>query len=237
MAAPMSRRERRRAAAMSRSTPIRRSICRPARWSAAAVVGGVGAGVTIIVLTPTTDAAIGDGAVVTAGAISGGVATSLGGFAVDAQSVENLFTVGAGLAVGGEAAGALTVYTLVGSTTAEIGAATVTATGNVAVIADNSTSGDLLVGGVALGGASAGGALGVSVLDTTTSASIDGGADVTAYGLSAAQVAYTAGYNGAFQNYVSGASILPAKLTGVSAATGDSEDPLTTSDVANAGEE
>ncbi len=204
--------------------------------AAAAVVGGLGAGVTIVVMTPTTDASIGDGAVVSAGAIGGGNASTLGSVVVDASSAETLYTVGAGLAIGGDAAGALTVYTLTGPTTAEIGAAKVTATGNVAVLADSTTSGDILVGGVAIGGASAGGAIGVSVLDTTTTAEIDASADVTAYGLSSIAQTYVASYNGAFQSYASGASIQPAALSGVTETGNASEDPLTTSDVASTGE-
>ena len=203
----------------------------------AAVIGGVGAGVTIAALTPTTDASIGDGADVTAGAAQGGSQPSLGSVTVDATSAETLFTEGAGLSIGGYAGGALTVYVLTGGATAEIGAATVTATGNVAAQASNSVSGDILVGGFAAGGVSGGGALGVSVIDTTTSASIDANANVTAYALGSSGVGYVESYDGTFTSYVAGSSILPASLPNVGSSSADPEDPLTTGDVTSAGED
>ena len=203
----------------------------------AAVIGGVGAGVTIAVLTPTTDASIGDGADVTAGAAQGGSQPSLGSVTVDATSAETLFTEGAGLSIGGYAGGALTVYVLTGGATAEIGAATVTATGNVAAQASNSVSGDILVGGFAAGGVSGGGALGVSVIDTTTSASIDANANVTAYALRSSGVGYVESYDGTFTPYVAGSSILPASLPNMGSSSADPEDPLTTGDVTSAGED
>ena len=167
--------------------------------STASVAGGIGAGVTIGVFTPMTTASIANGADVTAGTIQGNVATSIGDVIVDAEGSQSLSIAGAGLAPGGIAGGALTVYVVNDQTKADIGDAIVTATGNVAALANNSVAGDVLVGGFAAGGVSGGGAFGVSVLSTTTAASIDGGADVTAYGLNPTGVDYVQSYDGTFR--------------------------------------
>ena len=191
-----------------------------------AIAGGIGAGVTLAVFTPNTSAWIDNGAEVTAGVIHNGSLASIGDVTVSATGSQSLSIAGAGFAPGGVVGGALTLFIVNDTINAEIGAATVTATGNVAALANGTANGDVLVGGVAIGGLGLGASLGVSVLDTTTTASIDGGANVTAYGRDPTTVGYTGSYDGSFVSYIPGSSIGPASLPGVSAANGNSEDPF-----------
>src|SRR5262249_34866315 len=129
--------------------------------AAGVAVGGGGAGLAIVVVTPTTVAAVG----------SSGTVTASGAVVVQAPSPQSLDSIGAGLAVLNGAGGAMTVYVLTGTTTAEIADATVTAGGNVAVLANSTDDGDVAVGGGALGlAAGLGASLGVSVISTTTEA-------------------------------------------------------------------
>ncbi|WP_417269807.1 leukotoxin LktA family filamentous adhesin [Celeribacter sp.] len=136
---------------------------------------GAGAGVGVGVITKTVTAAIGDNARVRGSDVL-----------VNAQSGEaaNIVAVSAG--VGGSAglAGAVAVYTIENTTTAKIGEnAVVFASDDVAVLANDFATVDTLVGSVGVGGsAGIGASVGIVVIDNTTHATIEDGAQVTALG-------------------------------------------------------
>ncbi len=146
---------------------------------------GVGAGVDVNVLKKNTHAWIGIEAVGAQGTAAL-VHASSGDVTVQAASSETLSSVVAGAAVGGAAgvAGAVQTYVLLGDTEAGIGAGdTVTAYGNVAVLASDDDGLGAVVGGAAGGGAAGVGAsIGVSVVQQTTLAGIGAGAQVSALG-------------------------------------------------------
>ncbi len=200
---------------------------------AQASVGGGGGGIAVVVLLPTTDATISDGATVTAGKSDG---STLGSVIVQATADETLLNVDVGLSVGGLGAGSLAVYTVTGSTEATIGNASVTATGDVGVLANTYTSGDLLIGAAGLGSA-VGASLGVSVIDMTTTASIDGSAIVTAYAKDAAGLDYVGDYGADFSSYTSGDTAKAGSFNSgsVGSANGTANAPISTDDVTTAG--
>jgi hypothetical protein len=199
------------------------------------VAGGGGVGATIVVETPTALAQIGDGATVIAGVLA--PSTVIGDVVVTATTTESLDSVGAGVSLGDGIGGALTVAVRTETTTAEIGDATLTATGNVGVFANSTNSDNFAVGGAGVGAAAGiGGSIGVSVLTSTTTAEIDANANVTADALGSA-LTFTSGYNAAFSAYGSSDTIKAASLTGVSSAGSNPQVPVNTTDVTNAGEE
>ena len=154
---------------------------------------GAGAGVGVGVIDKTTSAKIGASAI----AASGNVV-------LDAQNEENLSAITVGVGIGGSAglAGAIAVYAVTTETTAEIGdTASVYADGNVAVLADDQVSIDMLEGAIAGGGsAGIGASVGVTVIDATTLAKVADNAQVTALG-NGTQQQFTTGYSGDFQAY------------------------------------
>jgi hypothetical protein len=161
----------------------------------AAGVGGTvggGAGVAIGVITKTTGASIGANALVRGGNVT-----------VAAESAEDFDALTAAVGVGGKAgiAGAVTVLSVTTNTTARIGAgADVLADGNVAVTADGKTEIDMIEGAFGGGTAGVGASVGVTVIDATTLARIDTGADVTALGNRAARD-FTRAYTPTLTNY------------------------------------
>ena len=201
--------------------------------SAALVVGGLGAGITIVVDKTDTEAAIGDGGEITAGDVLHG--TSVGSVRVSAANAASLDSVGAGLAIAGDAGGALSVYTVIATTSALVGDSSLSASGDIFVASNSTTAGNLLVGGAALGGAAGiGGSVGVSVLDTASTAAIADGAKVIAYGLGNGE-SYITGYQGDFSPYIAGGPQAGAFTEDVGGGSTGAADPTTTDDVATAG--
>ncbi|MDE1954349.1 MAG: hypothetical protein KGJ03_01390 [Betaproteobacteria bacterium] len=170
--------------------------------SAAGGGTGVSAGADVDVLLKHTYAWIGEEAPGASGSAAT-VSASSGDVKVSAASSENLSSVVAGAAIGGDAgaAGAVQTYVLTGDTEAAIGAGDqVSAHGNVAVLAADADSLNAIIGGAAGGGAAGiGASIGVTVAEQTTLASIAGNASVTALGQGAAQ-SVTGGYAGSFAN-------------------------------------
>ncbi|WP_176250049.1 leukotoxin LktA family filamentous adhesin [Sulfitobacter sp. HGT1] len=154
---------------------------------------GAGAGVGVGVIGKKTAAKIGASSVVASGNV-----------VLDAKNVEDLSAITVGVGIGGSAglAGAIAVYAVTTETTAEIGdTASVYADGNVAVLADDQVSIDMLDGAIAGGGsAGIGASVGVTVIDATTLAKVADNARVTALGNGGTQQ-FTTGYRGDFQAY------------------------------------
>jgi hypothetical protein len=190
---------------------------------------GVGAAAAVGVLDKTITARIGTGANVHATNVS-----------LSASDLVSASTVGVGVGVGGAAgvAGAVGVFSVADTTTALIDSqAIVHSLGNVAVVAVNGTSLDTISGGAGIGGsAGVGASVSVSLVDTTTHATIAGGADVTALGQGAAQT-YLAGYQGNFVNYGSDEDFEGPDLEAyeLDAGTGSTAAPLTAEDAFTAG--
>jgi hypothetical protein len=156
---------------------------------------GAGAGVAVGVIEHTTIAEIGDYAEVTAGDLE-----------VEATGSVSAITAAVGLGVGGTAGGAGTAsaYTVTDTTTARIGEnATVLSTANAAVLADDDVDISFISGAVSGSGTGAvGAAASVAIVSTTTHATIDDGASVTALG------------NGGAVNYITGYTPALAGTTG-----------------------
>ncbi|WP_170314740.1 leukotoxin LktA family filamentous adhesin [Aquibium carbonis] len=190
---------------------------------------GVGAAAAVGVLDKAITARIGIGANVTATDVS-----------LSASDLVSATTVGVGVGVGGAAgvAGAVGVFSVSDTTTALIASnATVHSLGNVAVVSVNGTSLDTISGGAGIGGsAGVGASVSVNLVDTTTHATIDGGANVTALGQGAAH-AYLAGYQGNFVNYGSDDDFEGPDLEAyeLDAATGSASAPMTAEDAFTAG--
>lgn len=200
--------------------------------AAGVVAGGGGVGLTIVTELPTTTAMIGAGNTITSGLTTG--TPTVGDVLVSATTQETLLSVGAGVALGEGLGGALTIIARDETTTAEIGSATVTATGNVGVIANSTGADDLAIGGGAVGGGvGIGGSLGVTVLNSTVKASIAANADVTALGLGS-DLTYVKDYQTSFSAYGSSDTIKTANLAGVSGGS-DLQAPVTTDDVSQIG--
>ncbi len=198
-----------------------------------AVGGGGGGSLAVLIEKPVALAQIASGDVVTAGTPATG--TVIGDVIVSAQTTESTIGAGAGVSLGDGLGGAIGVTVRVANTTAEIGAATVTATGNVAVLA-NATSNDILAaGGGAVGStAGVGASVGVNVLTTTTVAEVDANADIVALGLGSA-LQYTSAYQSSFSNYLAGDAIAAPSLTNVAAGGSDPQAPGSSADVTTAG--
>lgn len=147
---------------------------------AAAVGGtvGAGAGVTVAMVNTTTKATVDSGAVMAA----------KGDVAVTARTQADFAAFSAAAAGGGTVAlaGGVGVISVTDVTTAELGGTTV-AGGNVQVLADDQTRVATMNGSVSvgLGAAGVGGAIGVLMIDKTTTADVLANADVTALGNSA----------------------------------------------------
>ena len=199
--------------------------------SAATLAVGGGAGVVVVALDPTTAATVASYATMTAGNLAA-PATGVGSIVVQATSTESFSGADSGFTTG--ITGALTVYDLTGSTNAEVGSnASLLATGNVAVLANNTSTADLVDGTVAAGGAGA--SLGVSVANVTTTASIDASAMVTALGYDAA-LTYTSGYAASFEAYGANDTFNPTNTgPGVSVAANVAAAPTTTDAITAAG--
>ncbi|WP_322865055.1 leukotoxin LktA family filamentous adhesin [Aquicoccus sp. G2-2] len=176
---------------------------------------GAGAGVGVGVIAKKTHAMVGQSARLASGNI-----------VVNAHSAENLNAITAGVGIGGSAglAGAVAVYSVTTETTAEVGnAASLHADDNVAVLADDHTSIDMLDGAIAGGGsAGIGASVGVTVIDATTLAKIDDDAEVTALGNGAEQ-AYVTGYRGDFQAYGGSGGFQSADMGTQTASAGASQ--------------
>ncbi|WP_299742259.1 leukotoxin LktA family filamentous adhesin [Devosia sp.] len=193
--------------------------------AAGASTVGAGAGASVGVIIKTTRAAIADNALVHSGDVR-----------IAARSSETARTLAAGVGIGGTAglAGALGVYSMVNTTTAEIGSnATVLADNNVAVLADDDVDISFLTGALSASGTAAVGAsAAVAVIHATTTARIGSGASVTALGLGTG-VNYVTGYAASLGGF--GTSTAPKitapGTTGYSAATG-SDGEVTTADEA-----
>ncbi|WP_407052032.1 beta strand repeat-containing protein [Methyloraptor flagellatus] len=183
----------------------------------AAVAGGGGAGVTVLVETPTAVARIGANDRITAGSTLPGA--RLGDVLVGATTTERVDSYGLGVALGAEAGGALTVIVRNTTTSATIGKAIVFATGDVGVTASSSNDDTMAVGGGAVGAfAGVGASVGVSVLNSTTTASIADQADVTGLGGGSTtdKVGYTDGFGTSFVAYGSNDKVKASSLSNVS---------------------
>ncbi|GGD47721.1 leukotoxin LktA family filamentous adhesin [Sinisalibacter lacisalsi] len=141
-----------------------------------AVAGGgvaVGAGFSVMVIDATTEALVGAGTM-----------SANGDVAVTARSTQDIVGVGvAGAAAGSDAiAGGISVFDVTTKTRAQL-AGTVTAQGDVDVIADDKTRTSVLAGALAIGGSTGvGGAISVVNLNKEIDAAIASGATVTAFG-------------------------------------------------------
>ncbi len=190
---------------------------------------GVGAAAAVGVLDKTIKAGIGVGANIAATDVS-----------LSASDLVSATTVGVGVGVGGAAgvAGAVGVFSVSDTTTALIASlATVHSLGNVAVVAANGASLDTISGGAGIGGsAGVGASVSVNLVDTSTHASIAGGAHVTALGQGAART-YLAGYQGNFVNYGSDDDFEGPDLEAyeLDPATGSATAPMTADDAFTAG--
>ncbi|MBC9981562.1 hypothetical protein HA482_25475, partial [Bradyrhizobium sp. INPA_01384B] len=200
--------------------------------AAGVAVGGGGVGLTIVVESPTARALVGAGDTINSGKTGAGA--TAGDVLVGATTQESVISLGAGASLGDGIGGALSVVTRTETTNAEVGAATVTATGNVGVTATSTSADDLAIGGAAVGGgAGVGGSLGVTVLSSSVTASIDANADVTALGLGT-DLTYVKDYQTGFSAYGANDTIKAATLQGVSGGA-DIQMPVTTSDVRQSG--
>jgi mucin-19 len=200
--------------------------------AAGVAFGGGGVGLTVVVELPTAIAMVGAGDTITSG-VTGASATA-GDVLVSASTQESMLSLGAGASLGDGIGGALSIVTRTETTNAEVEAATITATGNVGVVATSTSADDLAIGGAAVGGgAGIGGSLGVTVLSSSVTASIDANADVTALGLGA-DMTYIKAYQTNFSAYGSGDTIKAATLEGVSGGA-DVQMPVTTGDVRQIG--
>jgi len=138
-------------------------------------VGGVGAGLGVAIISNTTRAKVGTGALLAA----------KNDVLVSAKASEDISSAGVAGAVGGLAslAGGITTVVMTNVTEAELGGTTV-AQGNVDVLAEDITRSGMLAGSVAVGGAAGiGAAVSVISLDKTTTAKIANGAQVTAFAI------------------------------------------------------
>ncbi|MBE7187189.1 hypothetical protein, partial [Jatrophihabitans endophyticus] len=198
--------------------------------SAATSLGG--AAINVVVLTPTTTATIADGSIVKAGATDG---STDGNIVISAMATQTLENADVGLAIAGLGAGSLSVYTVTGSTTAHVGDATLVATANVGVLANDYTAGDVLVGAAGLG-SDIGASIGVSIVDTTTAATVANNAAITAYALDSVGLGYVASYGSDFSPYGSGDKVKAGTFDGnVTGGSGNADSPSTTGDVITAG--
>ncbi|MFK5996957.1 MAG: hypothetical protein QM492_02485 [Rhodobacterales bacterium] len=191
---------------------------------------GAGAGVSVGVLTKTTRAMLGTRSSVLSGDVL-----------VSSANAETLSGVTIGLGVGFDAglAGAVGVYAINTTTTAQIGQnVMVDSNGNAAVLADDRITVDMLDGSAAIGTAGIGAAVGVSVILTDTMAKIDDSANVSALGNGAARNFITS-YDDAFISY--GASDagsfnkVDIDSNKVAASTGSANNLLTSEDARAAG--
>ncbi|MBW6507438.1 MAG: leukotoxin LktA family filamentous adhesin [Rhodobacteraceae bacterium] len=149
-----------------------------------AVAGGAvagGAGVSVMVIDTTTQATIGAGEV-----------TAEGDVAVTARATQDIVGIGAAGAAAGSVAlaGGISVIDVTTATKAEI-AGTVTAQGNVDVIADDKTRTAVVAGALAVGYVGVGAAVSVVNLNKEITASIASGATVSALGLRGNHTIYT----------------------------------------------
>ncbi len=157
--------------------------------------GGVGVApsVGVNVITDTTNASIGNNAVVSATA----------GISVTATGSENILLIGVGLAAGGVGIGAVVdVLSISNQTNASIGSsASVHAGGNVLVSAVDSSNVLELSGALAGGFVGVGGAVGVMLITKVTDATIGANANVEGLGNGAAASGILNGViaSGAFQ--------------------------------------
>ncbi len=199
--------------------------------SAATLAVGAGAGVVVVALDPTTAATVAPQALITAGNVTA-PATDVGSIIVQATSGESFSGGDSGFTTG--ITGALTIFDLTGSTSAEVGRnASLLATGNVAVLANNTSKADLVDGTVVAGGGGA--SLGLSVTNVTTAASIDEKAMVTALGYAAAQ-GYTSGYTSTFGAFGANDAFSPTDTgPGLAIAANVAAAPTTTNAITAAG--
>ena len=199
---------------------------------AGAVAGGgtagAGAGASVGVISKATKAAIAANAAVEASDVL-----------VSAKSAITANTLTAGVGIGGTAglAGAIAVYSVSDTTTAQIGAnATVLAQNDVAVLADDQVDIAFLTGALGVGGSAAVGAsASVAVVSTTTSAGIGSGASVTALGLSGSGVDYVAGYGATLAAQSGGIGIAAPTTNGYSASTGSDGEVTTAAEAQRQG--
>ena len=184
--------------------------------SAAGGGTGVSAGADVVVLVKHTHAWIGEESPGGSGAATTVDATG-GDVTVTASSTESVTSTVAGAAIGGDAgaAGAVQTYVLTGDTQAGIGSGdTVSAYGNVGVLASDADNLNALVGGGALGGAAGiGASIGVSVVQQTTLAGIGSDAVVSALGQGDAQN-LTSGFSAEFSNHQSDINATSASEAG-----------------------
>src|SRR6185437_1670354 len=146
---------------------------------------GVGAGAAVGSVVKAITAQIGDDADVQVGDLN-----------MQAQGSETALTTAVGVGIGGTAglAGAISVYSVSDTTTAEVGAATVVSQGNAAVLAGDNVSIDFISGAAGLSGTAAvGAAASVALVDNITHATIDDDASVTALA-KGGNVTYVTGY-------------------------------------------
>jgi hypothetical protein len=164
--------------------------------------GGVGVApsVGVNVITDTTNASIGNGAIVKAAA----------GISVIATGSENILLIGVGLAAGGVGVGAVVdVLSISNQTTASIGSsASVHAGANVLVSAVDNTNVLELSGALAGGFVGVGGAVGVMLITKVTDASIGTSANVEGLGNGAAA-------SGILNGVVSGGAFQTTSANGV----------------------
>ncbi len=143
---------------------------------AASGSAGVGASADVDIITKTTQASVGTGAWV----------GTLGNFEAKAASTEDFSSFAMGLGLGGSAglAGSAAVYAVSPTTLASLGDnATLRAFGSAVIAADDSSALNLVAGSVAGGGSAAiGAAVGLSVFDKVTRASVGDGANVDVLG-------------------------------------------------------
>ena len=183
--------------------------------ASAGVKAGAGAGVGVGVITKSTATKIGSNAVVASGNV-----------VLDAKNVEDLSAITIGLGIGGSAglAGAVSVYAVTTDTTAQIGSlAQIYANENVAVLADDNVTIDMLEGAVAAGGVAIGASVGVTVIDATTLAKIDNSAQVTALANGVTAQGFITGYDGTFKAYGGSGNYTSANMGDRTATAGASQ--------------
>ncbi|QCO54429.1 hypothetical protein EOK75_00465 [Pseudorhodobacter turbinis] len=133
---------------------------------------GVGAGASVMVIDTTTEATVAAGQV-----------TARGDVVVAARATQDIVGIGAAGSAGTVGvSGGISVIDVTTKTNATL-AGTVTAQGNVDVIADDSTRTGVLAGALAVGYVGVGAAISVVNLNKEINAAILSGADVTALGL------------------------------------------------------
>lgn len=158
---------------------------------------GVGAGVSVMVLSSTTEALVG----------TGGTMTAQGDVAVSAVATQDVVGIGAAGSVGTVGvSGGVSVMVLNTKTKAHLGG-TVTAQGNVDVIADDRIRTSVLAGALAVGYVGVGAAVSVVSLNREIDARILNGSSVSAFGLRGNHAIFTGADFGSTRSTARGVNV------------------------------